>query len=160
MWKCCRNEAGNLIQSFEMRKTKCTCLKKGLKKVVQFWNAQKPLREVSFHFELWLFLCLFCGCECSCACVCGSSLGSGVVELILPRSIEARLNAAVGPQPPDHAAQLCWHHSLLRRAGQGEQLTGIILDKSSNLSSCSRGVYMWAEAGLTDRPRRVPKLDL
>lgn len=36
----------------------------------------------------------------------GSSLCSRVVELILPRSIEARLDAAVGPQPPNHAAQL------------------------------------------------------
>lgn len=36
----------------------------------------------------------------------GSSLCSRVVELILPRSIEARLNAAVAPQPADHAAQL------------------------------------------------------
>lgn len=33
-----------------------------------------------------------------------SSLCSGVVELILPRSIEARLNTAVAPQPLDHGS--------------------------------------------------------
>lgn len=57
----------------------------------------------------------------------GLLLGGGVVELILSRAKEAALHSRVGPESPDDPAQLSCHETLLRRAGQDEKLTGIIL---------------------------------
>lgn len=56
------------------------------------------------------------------------SLGSGVVELVLPGAAEAGLHAVVGPEPPDNAGQVLGEHALLLgRAGQRKQLPGVVL---------------------------------
>lgn len=58
----------------------------------------------------------------------GNSLGSGVVQLVLPGPGEAALHATVRPQPLDDPGQVVRQEALLlRRRRQGEQLAGVVL---------------------------------
>lgn len=56
------------------------------------------------------------------------SLGSRVIELVLPRAAKASLHSVVSPEPPDDTGQILRKHALLlSSAGQCKQLPGIIL---------------------------------
>lgn len=66
------------------------------------------------------------------------SLCRRVVELILAGSAEAGLDATVPPQPLDDAGQLSRHEAFLRRAGQHEQLPGVVLGEETQGMSARR----------------------
>lgn len=56
------------------------------------------------------------------------SLGSGVVELVLPGAAKAGLHTVVSPEPPDDTRQILREHALLlSSARQCKQLPSIIL---------------------------------
>lgn len=56
------------------------------------------------------------------------SLGSGVVELVLPGAAKAGLHTVVSPEPPDDTRQILREHTLLlSSARQCKQLPSIIL---------------------------------
>lgn len=64
----------------------------------------------------------------------GYSLCGRVVQLVLSGAGEAALHPGVCPQPPDDTGQVIRHDALLlRAAGQGKELAGIILQGATEM---------------------------
>lgn len=71
-------------------------------------------------------------------------LGCRVIELVLSWAREAALDAAVGPQPPDHVGQVVRKEALLlSRRRKGKELLGVILQGAAE----AQFSWRWAKNG-------------